>query len=143
MRRGLVAFVALGLGLGAVPALANGFGFGDAPPSRIPIPARSFAAVVEDQSGVKVSVTDVTYNGEVFLYGLLGEAQVTIPFEKIREVRIEPTNTVTKRIAFIVLDDGSNVQVVVESDTPTYGRTTFGTYSIPVEKVRRIEFPKP
>ncbi len=144
MRRGLVAFVALGLALGAVgPALANGFGMGDAPPSRIPIPAKSFAAVVEDQSGVRVSVTDVTYNGEVFLYGTFGEAQVTIPFDRIREVRIEPTNTVTKRVAFVVLADGTNVQVIVESDTPTYGRTSFGTYSIPVEKVRRIEFPTP
>jgi hypothetical protein len=141
MRRGLAVAVALlALAVGSV-GWANGFGGSDAPPARIPIPARNFSAVVEDLQGVRVPVTEVTYDGEVFLYGTFGEGQVTVPFEKIKEVRVEPTNEPTKRVAFVILADGSNVQLVIESDTLAYGRTSFGTYSIAVEKVRRIEFP--
>jgi hypothetical protein len=126
--------------LGAADALANGFGGSESPPARIPLPAHDYRAIVEDQSGTRVEVTQVTFNGEVFLYGTFGEGQVTVPFDTIQIARIEPTDTDGKRIAFVTLKDGSSVRMTVEADQPTYGRTVFGTYSIPIEKVRQIEF---
>ena len=58
-------------------ALANGF-MGDNPPSRIPIPARDYSARVTDHGGTEIKVDRVSWNGEVFLYGNLGSAQVTL-----------------------------------------------------------------
>lgn len=127
----------------AVPVLATGFGGSDSPGARIPIPARDFAAVVEDQSGIRIEVTQATYNGEVHLYGFMGEGQVTIPFEKIAEVRFEPSQAEGKLVAFVKLKDGSSVSVLVEDDTPAYGKTSFGTYTITVDKIRRIEIVGP
>ena len=133
--------IALGL-LVAGSALATGFGGSDAPPARIPVPAHDYTAVVEDQSGTRVSVSQVSYNGEVFVYGMLGEGKATVPFETIREVRFEPSGTEGKLVAFIVLKEGGqSVKLLVDSDVPAYGRTAFGTYSITVDKVRKIEFP--
>jgi hypothetical protein len=95
---------------------------------------------VEDQSGVTVEVTQVSYNGEVYLYGLFGDGQVTVPFENLQEVRFEPSNEPGKRVAFAALRDGSSVRVLVEEDIPAYGKTSFGTYQITVDKIRRISF---
>lgn len=135
-RIGLLAIVT---GLVAGPVLAGGFGSG-APPSRIPIPAKVFHATVEDLSGTRVAVTEVTYNGEVFVYGNVGEGQATVPFENIATVRFEPTGDTERRIALVTLKDGSHVKLGVEADTLAYGRTTYGTYAIAVEKIYKIEF---
>ncbi len=135
-----VALAAL-LTIGGV-ALANGFGGSDAPPSRIPVPAKPYAATIEDQSGIRIELTEVTFNGEVFIYGLFGQGQSTVPFDRIADVRIEPSAEPEKRVATIRLVDGSTVNLTIEDDILTYGRAKFGNYSIPVEKLRKIEFPK-
>lgn len=124
----------------ATRAFATGFGGSDAPPARIPVPAHEFAATVMDNSGVKVDVTQVSYNGEVFVYGLVGEGQVTVPFEAMASVRFEPSTEANKRVAFIVMRDGTSVNVVVDDDIPAYGRTSYGTYSITTDKIKVIEF---
>jgi hypothetical protein len=136
MRRFVLAAV---LVLGPA-ALAGGIMGGDAP-SRIPIPARDFTATVEDTAGTQVTVERVTYNGEVFLYGNLGEAQVTIPFERIAEVRVEPHPDKDKVSVMARLKDADPVTIVAEHDLPCYGATPFGNYRIDLEKVRRITFP--
>lgn len=141
--RSRAATIALLFGLlGAGAALANGFAGlgGDAPPARIPVPAKDFSATLHDQAGTVVSVSKATFDGEVFLFGSLGEGQATVPFERIRDVRIEPSDTSGKVVAFVTLRDGNTVSVVVEGETPCYGATAFGNYRIPVEKLRKIEF---
>ena len=135
-RTAVVVLVALLAG----QAFAAGFGGSDAPPARIPVPAHDFAATVMDNSGVRVEVTQVSYNGEVFVYGRVGEGQVTVPFTTIASVRFEPSTEANKRIAFIVMRDGTSVNVVVEDDVPAYGRTSYGTYSITTDKIKVIEF---
>ncbi len=119
---------------------ASGFGGSDAPPARIPVPARDFRATVEDQSGVRIVVSQISFDGEVFLFGRIGEGQATVPFEKIKDARFEPAPTAEHRIAFVTLTDGSTTRLQVAHDVPTYGKTSFGTYSIPVDKLRKIEF---
>jgi hypothetical protein len=138
MRRLVVAV--LGSVLMAGTAMATGFGGSDAP-TRIPVPARAFSATVEDRSGTTVEVTKATFDGEVFLFGLLGEGQASVPFERIREVRFEPTEEPGELVAFAVLNEGSPVRLVVEDDTPCYGETSFGLYRIEVKHIRRIVFP--
>ena len=140
MRHGRIL---MGLALVATTstALANGFGGSEAPPARIPVPAREHRAIIEDQSGVRIEVTQVSLDGEVFIFGRIGEGQATVPFDKIKEVRFEPTSAQEFRVALVSLRDGGSVRLQVKHDVPAYGRTAFGTYSIIIEKIRRIEFP--
>lgn len=133
-----VALLALLLG-GPLVAWATGFG-SDAPPSRIPIPARDFSATVEDHGGTQMQVDRVSYNGEVFLYGQIGAAQVTVPFEKITMVTFAPHDTKDKRAATATTKDGQQITVLVDDDTLCYGKTKFGNYSIEVKDLRRIQF---
>lgn len=122
-----------------VVAWATGFG-GDAPPSRIPIPARDFSATVEDHGGTVVEVDRASYNGEVFLYGKIGAAQVTIPFEKIKTITFAPHEDKDTRAATATTLDGQVITVLVDDDLLCYGRTSYGNYSIEVKDLRRIQF---
>ena len=119
-------------------ALATGFG-GDNPPSRIPIPARDFSATVEDHGGVQVTVDRVSWKGEIFLYGTLGAAQITLPFDKIATVRFEKKDEET-RVAVATTTDGDTVRIDVDEDTPCYGATKYGNYAIEAEDIRSITF---
>lgn len=124
---------------GPTLALATGFGGTDAP-TRIPLPAKVFDATVEDVSGTSVTVTRISFNGEISLYGTVGEGQVAIPFEKIAEVRVEPWNEPAHRAAMVKLRTGEVIRVVMESDIPCYGDTSWGHYRIDIEKVRKVVF---
>ena len=126
----------------SVPVAANLVG-GDAGPSRIPIPARDFQAVVEDRTGTVVEVDRITYNGEVYVYGKLGVAQVSVQFDDIATVRFEPNEEDGKVVAFVTTTDGQNVRLLVDDDTPCYGQTTFGYYQIEAQDIRKIEIRHP
>lgn len=134
----LGGLVAAGLAV-AVPVLANGVMGSDAP-SRIPTPAKVFTASFEDVGGTVVDASKVTFNGEVFVYGRYGAGQVTVPFERISEVRIEKARDPLKRTAVItLLAGGEPVRVELDDDTPWYGRTRFGNYKIEVRDVRVVK----
>ena len=120
------------------PVWATGVMGSDAP-ARIPVPAKVFAASFEDVGGTAISAKRVTMNGEVFVYGRYGSGKVTIPFEKIAEVRVSKAADPLKRTATVTLRDGSDpVRVVVDDDTPWFGRTNFGNYKIEVRDIRAI-----
>ena len=121
----------------SVPARAGLFG-PDAP-GRIPVPARLFTVQVEDVGGTALRVERTSFDGEVFVYGTIGLAQVTVPFDRIRTLVMELGPDDDHKTAVITDPDGEEVRVVVEADRPLYGRTTFGNYKIEIGQVRRLE----
>jgi hypothetical protein len=127
--------VLLGL-LVAAPASAGLFG-SDAP-ARIPIPARVFHAEVEDVGGTALRIERLTFDGEVFLFGRIGLAQVTVPFEQIATVTFAAGPDADHKLAVISPIEGEEIRLVVEADQPIWGRTTFGNYKIEVSDVRRL-----
>lgn len=120
----------------AAPASAGLFG-SDAP-GRIPVPARPFRAEVEDVGGVVLSIDRVTFDGEVFLYGRIGAAQVTVPFERVAEATFSAGADEDHRAVTVTDRDGGSISLVVESDLPIQGRTSFGNYRIEASDVRTL-----
>ncbi len=121
----------------AAPARAGWFG-SDAP-GRIPVPARPFQLRVEDRSGVVLEIERATFDGEVFLFGTVGLAQVTVPFEALGRVEIRPGPDADHAIAHVLTRSGATQDVVVEIDRPLFGRTTFGNYRIEIGEVRSFD----
>jgi hypothetical protein len=112
--------------------------FGSDAPSRIPVPARVFSADVVDNGGTSLHVSRVSFDGEVFVYGTFGLAQVTIPFDRIASVEFRAGADQDHRVAVVTPTSGEPVQLVVEYDKPIYGLTTFGNYKIEVRDVKRL-----
>jgi len=118
-------------------AQATGFG-GDAPPTRIPVPAAVFQATVEDQRGVVTDVDRVSLDGQVMLFGKLGAATVSIPFEKLDQVVFQPSDTPGKLQALAKMRDGSSLVIEVDKDVPCFGKTPFGYYKIDAVDIRKV-----
>ncbi len=132
----LVGSVAL-MTVGGATALAGGITGTDAP-ARVPVPAAEFTATISDSAGVDVTLTRVTYNGEVFFYGALGAGSVTVPFRNVDTVRFEPSQAQGKVVLFATLKDGHTARILVDDDLPLYGVAAFGNYSIESKDLRSI-----
>ena len=120
-----------------VPAQAGLFGGNDAP-GRIPVPARDFSAVILDDAGVSVSVSRLTLDGEVFLFGELGKAQVTVPFEEVVVARFDEVDGQEHTRVVVQTRSGDEITVLMKSDRPVFGRTTFGNYRIEVADIATL-----
>ena len=136
MRR-LLAVVALLAVLLASPPVAAGL-FGGGPPARIPIPARVYRAEVEDRGGTVLRITKASFDGEVFLFGTIGEAQVTVPFDRFTVALFADGPDDEHRTVTITDTSGETVRLVVEADRPLYGHTPFGNYKIEAGDIRRL-----
>ncbi|MEQ1507526.1 MAG: hypothetical protein ABMB14_35175 [Myxococcota bacterium] len=124
---------------GIGPGSAQAGLFGSDAPGRIPVPAQVFRAEVEDVTGVVVAIDRVTFDGEVYLFGTVGKATVTVPFDRLVEVAVRTGPDEDHRIAVATTSDGATVEVVVEADRPLYGRAVFGNYRIEASDVRRVK----
>ncbi len=101
-----------------------------------PIPAKNFAAVIVDQSGVKTEVSLFSINGFTFLYGTRGKGTYSVPFEKLQSITFRRTNE--KLEATARLTTGKVITIMSEPGQDCYGRTEFGTYSIKLGDVQQI-----
>lgn len=96
---------------------------------------------MEDSAGTSVSLSRITFNGEVYLYGQFGKGQVTVHFEDITRVTFAPGPDDDHRIATVHPKEGNSVELLIESDLPVYGKTSFGNYRIDVADLRILSFP--
>lgn len=133
----LVAAVLVAAALAPAPAAAGLFG-PDAP-ARIPIPAHDHRARIEDRAGVVVDVARVTFDGEVFVYGAVGLAKVTVAFADARTFLVLPGPDADHVVVRATLRSGATQDLLVEADRPVYGHAAFGNYRLDVGDLRRLD----
>ena len=112
--------------------------FGNDAPGRIPIPAKEISATVEDEAGVQVQLTRFSFDGEVYFFGNLGKAQVTVPFDEVATARFDDTGDEDWVDVTVTTRAGDEVTIRVESDRPCYGKTHFGNYRIEAADLRTV-----
>lgn len=116
--------------------LAMGTGDSEGP-TRIPEPSADFRVRLTDQEGTRVVLTQFSIEGQVFVLGEMGQGQVAVPLEKVKEVEI--TNQGDALKARIVLNQGPPVEIRVKPTLTATGKTAFGNYRIPLGEVSRLE----
>ena len=128
----LAAFWTMGLGDG---------GDGDGP--KIPIPQRNFTVTVTDTTGNAMEAKRFTWEGKVHLRGQFGSATVTLPFQKIKGIKVLAEKKLGNPdlIATVVeLKSGEPVELSLERTSKCYGETRFGNYEIFLKDVAEIAF---
>jgi len=106
---------------------------------KIPVPAKNFNARVIDHQGVQTSLSQVSFEGNVFLVGKRGDAIVTIPFERISQVEIKgPVGNEVVVVA--ILRNQEKVEVKVDRYLKFYGKADFGTFQIESKDLKSISF---
>ncbi|MDY6854770.1 MAG: hypothetical protein SWO11_08695 [Thermodesulfobacteriota bacterium] len=108
------------------------------PENSVPTPDKNFNATFIDNQDVIVRCTQISMDGEVFIWGKKGRGTVTISFEKIKT--IEFMNTDNSIIAEVELKDGKREKIEVDNKKMFYGNLEFGTFQIEVRDLKKIVF---
>ena len=108
---------------------------------RAPRVEKNYAVIVTDTSGNKIEGEKFSWEGRVHFAGYLGMAQVTMPFEKVKELTVgekkERKVKVTAR-----LTDGTETSFDVDAKTRCFGEAGFGSFMLLMEEIRSITFKR-
>ncbi len=108
---------------------------------RAPRVEKNFAVTVTDVSGKKIDGDNFSWEGRIHFAGYLGLAQVTMPFDRIRELTVgaprERKVTVTAR-----LTDGSETSFDVDAKSRCYGEAPFGSFMLQMDEIKSVFFKK-
>ncbi len=112
---------------------------GSAPAGKTPVPEKNFNVRVTDREGVQTTLSQFSQEGKVFLAGKRGDANVTIPFEKISRVEFQALEGKEMQ-AKVSLREKEDIDLKLEKPAKFYGRADFGTFQIDAKDVKSISF---
>jgi hypothetical protein len=103
----------------------------------IPVPDKEVSAVISDNEGLTLNLTQFSINGKTFLQGKLGAGLVAVPFNQIRIMTLasEPKGIAVK----VELNDRSQMNLILEKGLTAYGKIKAGTYQILLDQLKKIE----
>jgi len=137
MKRFLILILVLGLSFFLI---AMGELGGTPAASKIPSPEKNFTVRVMDRQDIQTSLNQFSQDGKVHLAGKMGSATVTIPFEKISQVRFPPPSQGNDPPATVLLKDQKQIEIQLERRSKFYGQADFGTFQIEAKDLKSIRF---
>jgi hypothetical protein len=130
----IAAFAALAgglMGLGGGTAEEEG---------AIPIPSKSFTVVLTDSQGNSLVGERFTWEGKVHLRASFGNATITVPFEKLKLLKMSKSDAPNKVKVRALLRSGETLDLSVDGTSKSYADTQFGNYEIFMADLASIEF---
>ena len=100
---------------------------------------KNFMVVVTDASGNKLEGEKFSWEGRIHFAGYMGLAQVTMPFERVKELTVgEKKDRKVKVTAR--LTDGTETVFEVDSDARVFGESSFGSFMLTMDEIKSISF---
>ncbi len=100
---------------------------------------KNFKVVVIDASGNKIEGEKFSWEGRIHFAGYMGLAQVTMPFERVKELTVgEKKDRKVKVTAR--LKDGTETVFDIDSDARVYGEGSFGSFMLTMDEIKSISF---
>jgi len=108
---------------------------------RAPRVEKNFSVTVTDAMGSKIDGEQFSWEGRLHLEGYRGLAQVTIPFEKLKELtvgqKVERKVTVTA-----IFWDGTESSFDVDAKSRCFGEASFGSFMLQMDEIKAVAFKK-
>jgi hypothetical protein len=108
---------------------------------RVPRVDKNFAVAITDASGMKIEGEKFSWEGRIHFAGNIGMAQVTIPFDKVKDVVMGERRDRFVKVT-VRLTDGSETVFDMDAKTRCYGEAKFGNFTLLVEEIKTIVFKK-
>lgn len=109
---------------------------GDPASIKAPEPDKNFVARVMDQDDVSMELENVSFDGQTYLTGKMGKADLSIDFEKIRSILfVEREGQVT---AMVTLEGHKQIELAVASDVACFGTSSFADVRIAVRDIKKV-----
>jgi len=100
---------------------------------------KNYMVVVTDTSGNKLEGEKFSWEGRIHFAGYMGLAQITMPFERVKELIVgEKKDRKVKVTAR--LTDGTETVFEVDSDSRVYGESGFGSFMLTMDEIKSISF---
>jgi len=96
----------------------------------------AFSGKVKDQKGATTTLEDICIEGKSVLSGTIGEASVEIELAKASTISLRNDGRIWTAEA--IMKDGQKVIAEVDERQMLSGKTTYGDFTIPLEKVAHI-----
>jgi hypothetical protein len=106
---------------------------------RAPRVEKNYAVVVIDASGNKIEGEKFSWEGRIHFAGYLGMAQVTMPFERIKELTVGEKQDRKVKIT-ARLTDGTETTFEVDAKSRCFGEARFGSFMLQMDEVKAITF---
>ncbi len=107
--------------------------------TRAPRVEKNFAVTVVDASGKKIEGEKFSWEGRIHFAGYMGMAQVTVPFEKIKELTIgEKKERNVKAVA--KLKDGGETAFEIDAESRCFGEAGFGSFMLRMDELKTVTF---
>jgi hypothetical protein len=108
---------------------------------RAPRVEKNFSVTVVDASGVRIEGEKFSWEGRIHFSGFLGMAQVTMPFDRIKDLTVgerkERKVNVTVRLV-----DGTETSFDIDAKSRCFGETSFGSFMLQLDEIKSISFKK-
>lgn len=108
---------------------------------RAPRVEKNFPVAVTDAMGAKIDGEKFSWEGRLHFAGYKGMAQVTIPFEKVKELtvgqKVDRKVTVTARLM-----DGTESSFEIDAKSRCFGEASFGSFMLQMDEIKSVAFKK-
>ena len=119
----------LSLGMGSM---------GDPMSVKTPEPDTDFMVTLTDQDDVSLELGKFSCDGQTYITGKMGKADLSIDFEKIRSIFfVEKGGQLT---ALVKLADTHQVELVLGKDAPFFGSASFADVRIMARDIKKVVF---
>ena len=108
---------------------------------RAPRVEKNYAVVVTDTSGNKIEGEKFSWEGRINFSGYLGMAQVTMPFEKIKELMVGEQHDRKVKVT-ARLTDGTETGFEIDAKSRCFGEASFGSFMLQMDEIRSVVFKK-
>ena len=108
---------------------------------RAPRVEKNYAVVVTDTSGNKIEGEKFSWEGRIHFAGYLGMAQVTMPFEKIKELTIGGKSDRKVKVT-ARLTDGTETGFEVDAKSRCFGEASFVSFMLQMDEIKSVVFKK-
>jgi hypothetical protein len=102
---------------------------------------KNFPVIVTDIGGKKIEGEKFSWEGRIHFAGFMGMAQVTMPFERIKNLTVgELKDRKVKVTAQLV--DGTEASFDVDAKSRCFGEASFGSFMLEMAEIKSISFKK-
>jgi len=108
---------------------------------RAPRVEKNYTVVVTDASGVRIEGEKFSWEGRIHFAGNIGMMQVTIPFDKVKELSVQERRDRFMKVT-VRLIDGTETNFDIDAKTRCYGEAKFGTFTLMIEELKSIVFKR-
>ena len=112
-------------------------GLGNPGSVEVPKTKTNYAATIVDLSDLATRVENFSFDGQTYLSGKMGDADVSITLDRIDTITfVLHEDTLT---AEVELKDGKTVHVVMNKQTACYGQFAYGGYKIAAVNIKSVK----